>query len=214
MEYFNNELNSGLVWLPELGMGRFPVPPERPYDERYFMRYQVMGDTSLGRRLTDARINFVMRHYQGTLLDVGIGAGQFVASRSETLGYDVNPAGVDWLMMRGLWAELYTGHYPALSFWDSLEHIDHPDIAVSHAAKWVFVSVPLFESAEHILHSRHYRRDEHIWYWTHDGLVRWFNAHGFDCAEYNTTESELGREGIGSYAFCRRSNQAVIVRRV
>ncbi|HCR1911712.1 TPA: methyltransferase domain-containing protein [Enterobacter kobei] len=213
MEYFNNELNSGLIWLPELGMGRYPVPPERPYDERYFMRYQVMGDTTMGSRLTDARINLVTRHYQGTLLDVGIGAGQFVASRPETVGFDVNPAAVDWLMTRELWAELYTAHYPALSFWDSLEHIDHPDLAVLHAEKWVFVSVPIFDNAEHVLYSRHYRRDEHIWYWTHDGLVRWFDRQGFDCTEFNTTESELGREGIGSYAFCRRSNQVVNIRR-
>lgn len=206
MEYFNRELNSGLVWLPELGMGRFPVPAQRPYDESYFVRYQAMSDTPMGHRLTAARIDLVSRYCQGTLLDVGIGAGQFIKSRPYTLGYDVNPIAIDWLLTRDLWAELYTGHYPALSFWDSLEHIDRPDLAVQRAEKWVFVSVPVFESAEHILDSRHYRRDEHIWYWTHDGLMRWFDNQGFDCAEHSAIESELGRDGIGSYAFFRRNN--------
>ncbi|OAD98010.1 methyltransferase domain-containing protein [Pantoea sp. OXWO6B1] len=206
MEYFNNELHSGLVWLPELGIGHFPVPPERPYDEGYFTRYQAMSNTSMGHSLTDARIDLISRHYQGTLLDIGIGSGQFVSSRPDTFGYDINPAAVEWLIRNGLWAELYSGYYPALSFWDSLEHIDQPDLAVLHAAKWVFVSLPIFENAEHILLSRHYRRDEHIWYWTHDGLMRWFSVQGFDCVEFNMGESELGRDGIGSYAFCRRTH--------
>lgn len=204
MEYFRHRLRFGLVWLPELGMGRFPVPPERPYDERYFIRYQDMSNTEMGHKITSARIDLVSHHYQGALLDVGIGAGQFVGCRPNTFGYDVNPAAVDWLVKEGLWAELYSDYYPALSFWDSLEHIDRPDLAVLHAKEWVFVSVPIFENAEHILHSRHYRQDEHIWYWTHDGLLRWFDALGFDFVDGNTAESKLGRDGIGSYAFRRR----------
>ncbi len=203
MNAFTRELKSGLVWLPELGMGRFPVSKDRPYDESYFARYQKMADTPMGQALTKARIQLVARHYNGPVLDVGIGAGQFVEARPDTTGYDVNPAGVHWLVARGQWKELYSARHPALTFWDSLEHIDHPEIAIGHAEKWVFVSVPIFDSAEHILSSRHYRKDEHIWYWTHDGLIRWFAQHGFRCVEHNRDECKLGRDGIGSYAFCR-----------
>lgn len=214
MEYFNCRQRSGLVWLPELGMGRFPVPSARPYDERYFKRYQDMSNTEMGYKITSARIDLVSRHYQGTLLDVGIGSGHFVKCRPNTIGYDVNPAAVDWLVKQDLWGELYSNDYPALSFWDSLEHIDRPDLAVLHAKDWVFVSVPIFENAEHVIHSRHYRRDEHIWYWTHEGLLRWFDALGFECADENTAESELGRDGIGSYAFCRRYKSKCNVREI
>lgn len=203
MKLFSKEFRKGLVWLPELGMGRYPVPAQRPYDHGYFTRYQKMADTTLGRELTAARVRLVARHYQGQLLDVGIGAGQFVEARPETKGYDVNPAGVEWLSQRGLWADLYADRYPALSFWDALEHIDRPDVAVAKAEKWVFVSIPIFENAEHILTSRHYRKDEHIYYFTHNGLVNWFKSQGFVLAEHNLVESELGREGIGSYAFRR-----------
>lgn len=97
MNPFSEELKNGLVWLPELGMGRYPVPQARPYDAGYFARYQQMADTQLGQSLTAARIQLVARHYQGALLDVGIGSGQFVEARPQTRGYDVNPAGVDWL---------------------------------------------------------------------------------------------------------------------
>lgn len=155
--------------------------------------------------MTLARIQLVARHYTGPLLDVGIGAGQFLEARPNTLGYDVNPHGIEWLKSRGRWTDLYAQRYRALSFWDALEHIDRPNRAVAKAEEWVFVSVPIFTGAEHLLRSRHYKPSEHIWYWSHDGLVRWFNGQGFDCIEHNTMETALGREGIGSYAFRRRT---------
>jgi hypothetical protein len=203
MKSFSQEVRKGLVWLPELGMGRFPVPKNRPYDESYFSHYRKLADTQLGRDLTAARIRLISRHYQGAVLDVGIGAGQFVEARPNTKGYDVNPVGVDWLMQRGQFVDLYADCYPALSFWDSLEHIDRPDVAVAKAEKWVFVSVPIFDNGDHVVRSKHYRKAEHIWYWTHEGLINWFSSQGFALVEHNTLESELGREGIGSYAFIR-----------
>jgi len=205
MKSFSDELKNGLVWLPALGMGYFPVPKGRPYDKEYFSRYQQMSDTPMGHALTQARIQLVARHYAGPLVDVGIGAGQFVEARPDTRGYDVNPAGIDWLKQRGRWADLYAGRYPALAFWDALEHIDRPDVAVAKAEEWVFVSVPIFTGGDAILQSRHFRKTEHLWYWTHAGLIRWFDGQGFDCIEHNTAETELGREGIGSYAFRRRT---------
>lgn len=204
MKSFNELQAASLVWLPEYGIGRYPVPDSRPYDESYFSKYQQLADTPLGRDLTMARIQLVARHFNGPLLDVGIGAGQFVEARPNTRGYDVNPVGIEWLNQRGLWADLYSDRYPALSFWDSLEHIDRPEIAVAKAERWVFVSVPIFEDGDHVLRSKHFRPDEHIFYWTHDGLIKWFAQQGFALVEHNTCESALGREGIGSYAFERR----------
>ncbi|MBJ8670257.1 methyltransferase domain-containing protein [Citrobacter koseri] len=204
MTLFSNELQNGLVWLPELGMGRYPVPADRPYNADYFARYQAMADTSMGQQLTAARIQLVMRHYQGPVLDVGIGSGQFVSSYPGALGFDVNPAGMAWLHERNAYADLYASRWRALTMWDVLEHIDDPERAVRQAKEFVFVSLPIFDNAEHILTSRHYRKDEHIWYWTHEGLLMWFEAQGFTCVEHNTIESRLGRDGISSYAFRRK----------
>ncbi|MBS3892307.1 methyltransferase domain-containing protein [Serratia marcescens] len=203
MKMFSEQLKAGLIFLPELGIGYYPVPQDRPYDDDYFARYQQMADTPMGRALTQARVALVKRHHRGQVLDVGIGAGQFVAARPQTLGYDVNPAGVDWLRLRARWADLYAGTFPALTFWDSLEHIDNPEIAVARAEAWVFVSIPIFANGEAILCSKHFRKDEHLWYFTHDGLLKWFGEQGFTCAEVNDDESLLGREGIRSYAFRR-----------
>ncbi|MXF04503.1 methyltransferase domain-containing protein [Escherichia coli] len=206
MKTFSEALKRELVFLPEVGMGRYPVPEARPYDAAYFARYQQMAATPMGQALTRARIQLVARHWSGPVLDVGIGAGQFVEARPQTQGYDVNPAGIAWLKQRGAWRDLYSDRWPVLTFWDSLEHIDRPDVAVAKAQRWVFVSIPVFESAEHILRSRHFRKDEHIWYWTHAGLLAWFRRQGFECVEYNDRESQLGREGIRSYAFRRTDN--------
>lgn len=205
MKSFYQELHGGLVFLPEIGIGRYPVPLNRPYDDKYFEKYQALADTETGHALTQSRIELVARHYQGTVLDVGIGAGQFVSSRANTFGYDVNPAGVKWLNERALFGDLYEPAYNwnALTMWDVLEHIDEPELAVAKAADFVFVSIPIFADAGDIIKSHHYRKAEHIWYFTDSGLKAWFSEQGFVCVEQNTKECELGRQGIGTYAFKR-----------
>lgn len=203
MKSFYQELNSGLVFLPELGIGRYPVPKNRPYDESYFANYQKLANTEMGHELTQARIHLVKRHYKGPVLDVGIGAGQFVDSRPDTLGFDVNPVGVAWLNERGGYVDLYAKKWPVLTMWDVLEHIDEPDLAVQQATKFVFVSIPIFADAGDIVRSHHFRKTEHIWYFTDDGIKRWFAEQGFECVEQNTLECHLGRKGVASYAFRR-----------
>jgi len=207
MKSFYQHLESELVYVPALGIGRYPVPVnQRPYDADYFHKYRQLADTPMGQALTKSRVELVERHHgDGMVLDVGIGAGQFVAARPQTWGYDVNPVGVQWLKLRGCWADLYTvDAFPALTFWDSLEHIDKPELAVAKAKQWVFVSIPIFANGDAIMASHHYRPNEHIFYFTHDGLLRWFAEQGFTCVESNTIESDLGRVGIGSYAFKRK----------
>lgn len=195
----------GLVWLPERGMGFYPVDPaDEPYDESYFRKYQEYANTALGRALTRARVEFVAHHHKGALVDVGIGCGAFVEARGEgTLGFDVNPVGIRWLKERGLWRDPYYGQVEAVSLWDVLEHLPFPAALLANVRRWVFVSLPIFRDAEHLLASRHYRRDEHRWYWTTEGLVEWMSAHGFQCIDSSEMETRLGREDIGTFAFRR-----------
>lgn len=192
------------MWLPEVGIGYYPVKPQdMPYDAEYFAKYRRQADTPIGHALTQARIDLVARHYDGEILDVGIGCGQFVESRLFTVGYDVNPAGIQWLRERGWYRDLYAGNYVACTFWDSLEHIQDPAEAIGHVRQWAFVSLPIYDGAEHVLRSKHFRKDEHLWYHTDDGLRWWFAQQGFECVEANDMETQIGREGIGSYAFRR-----------
>jgi len=197
-------MTARLVW--DDGIGHLDASPVA-YDAAYFDKYVCMADTDMGRALTRSRLDLVARHHAGDVLDVGIGCGQFVTARmnagGNTCGFDVNPTGIAWLRVRGLYRDLYDCEHEALTFWDSLEHIETPAGAVATARKWVFVSLPIFLDVEHCMTSKHFRPGEHIWYFTDAGLRRWFGEQGFECVEANTAETDLGREDIGSYAFRR-----------
>lgn len=162
MKSFLEKMQHEFVWLPEIGMGHFPVMPDnRPYDAAYFEKYQALADTEVGRDLTRARIQLVARHYQGALLDVGIGSGQFVESRNNTCGYDVNPTGIEWLERRGLWADLYGGRHKALSFWDSWSTLIVL-ILLLHALNTGFLSQSLFLIAGIMFCARNISKKQNI----------------------------------------------------
>lgn len=159
-----------------------------------------------------ARVEFVNRHYSGALVDVGIGSGAFIERRNaatgklaNTFGFDVNPVARDWLVSRGLWIDPYRGRVPAVAMWDVLEHLPDFGALLGRVTEWVFVSIPIFADGQHVLRSKHFRKDEHIWYFTNEGLVRTFDGCGFDLVAMNTIETDIGREDIGTFAFRRRT---------
>ena len=194
-----NGLTDCLLWSEENGMGWHPRPP-MSYEGPYFEHYRELDATDRGADLTQARVEMVRRHYSGRqVVDVGIGGGRFV-TECDCFGFDVNPEAVAWLKSVGRYHDPVA---PALTFWDALEHIPSPERAVGDAGEWVFVSMPIYRDATDVVASKHYKPGEHLWYWTKDGLIRWFHRQGFFCVEVNHMESELGREGIMSFAFKR-----------
>lgn len=196
------DTSSNLVWWPERGMGFHPEPP-MDYTGDYWENYRNLDDSPMGKALTQERVRMVRRHVDPvSVIDIGIGGGRFVEAAGCD-GYDVNPIATEWLGNRGALRDPYDG-CAHISCWDSLEHIPNPKELVDCVSGYVFVSMPIYESGEAVLKSRHFKPGEHLWYWTHRGLINWFDAMGFDCVEHNTNESLLGREGIGSYAFVRR----------
>lgn len=194
-----------LIWLPEIGIGYYPVADGiAPYDADYFARYAVQADSDMGRALMAARVEFVAGHYADELVDIGIGSGAFIAARkAPTLGYDVNPAAVEWLKARELFVDPYAEPVEAVSLWDVLEHIPDFVALLSNVRRFVFVSLPIFHNAAHVLRSKHFRKDEHCWYFTAHGLVRVMRDHGFRCLAFDDRETRIGREDILSFAFAR-----------
>jgi hypothetical protein len=197
-----------LTWWPELGIGHYPVEAgTEPYDQEYFNRFARDAQTPLGQALMKGRLEFVERQWQGLLVDVGIGSGAFVelrlAHKRATWGYDVNPAGIDWLAERKLLIDPYQCRFDAMTLWDVLEHIPDYRPLLENARKWLFLSLPIFRDAEHVLCSKHFRPREHVWYHTRDGLVSAMMRCGFDLVSESTFETDLGREDIGTFAFQR-----------
>lgn len=194
-----------LVWLPERGVGYYPVV-DKPYDDAYWQRYREMDETQMGADLTAHRIKFLQNvagEVPSMLVDIGIGGGRF-CREAGCMGHDVNPAAERWLRDNGkLWLPDGAAAY-AMTFWDSFEHIHNPAALLEKCAEWVFMSMPIYDNSEHILRSKHFRKDEHCWYFTEAGL-RWFmDQHGWTLVSTDYFETFLGREDIGSFAFRRQ----------
>lgn len=164
-----------------------------------------MEDTKVGRHLLRNRMRMVSGLDGESMLEIGIGAGGFVKMAS-CYGYDVNPKAVQWLKSRDRWEDIQTPvrAFDTVCFWDSLEHMMVPELAVMQSRRDVFMSLPIFESAEQALHSKHFKPNEHLWYFTERGIVGWMDRLGFSLVERNRDEERWGRDGIGSYHFTRK----------
>ncbi len=193
-----------LQWLVEDGFGYFPVV-DQPYDAAYWQRYRELDESPSGGGLTRVRCELVGKWMPkaATVVDVGIGGGRFVAERPNTLGFDVNPAAIAWLKLRGAWCDPYFERVEAACFWDSLEHIHDPGPLLANVSRFVFVSCPVFRSPEHVLSSKHFKRSEHCWYFTSDGLETFMAGFGFKLLDTDRLEEKCGREDILSAVFKR-----------
>lgn len=200
---FMRAAREGLVWIEHLGMGWYPVRATAQ-EAGYFEHYRKLAGTTMGQALTARRVQFVADNYTGPLVDVGVGCGAFVEARGGgTYGFDVTEEAIGWLREKGLWWSPHVTPVDAAAFWDSLEHIPEPRKIVDQVRRWLFVSMPIYRGLEHLLKSKHFKPQEHVWYWTRRGLVEWMRDAGFALRSHSTFESDLGREDIESFAFQR-----------
>lgn len=190
-----------LLWLPEFGIGYYPVE-DQPYDEQYWQKYLAMEQTDIGKTLNQARVNMVKEYEWNEIIDIGIGSGAFIKEFSNAYGFDINPNAIEWLKQNNKWKE--PSNVDAMSFWDSLEHIHNPTELLGNINKYAFVSCPIYTDKDHILRSKHFRPDEHCWYWTYQGLIKFMSNFGFYLLEYSNIETLIGREDIGSFTFKRK----------
>lgn len=187
-------------------MGWHPRKP-MDYGSAYFADYLIRDASPMGESLTRERVNIVKDYWTGPVVDIGIGGGRFVEAMKEYgHGFDVNEEAVRWLKEQDKFCNPYERCVDAITCWDALEHIPDPEALIHCVNKYVFVSLPIFTSPKHVLSSRHYKPGEHLWYWTDEGLVMWFDRLGFDLVEKTDIESVLGRDEIYTYVFCRRGD--------
>jgi ubiquinone/menaquinone biosynthesis C-methylase UbiE len=185
-------------------MGFYPVV-DSPYDQDYWDKYVGYANSQMGKELTLKRVEWVNKWADGmSVIDVGIGCGHFIQERKHpTYGYDINPVAVEWLESRGLLVDPNASQIDALTFWDVIEHIKNPESMLANAKRFVFASIPVFTGPEQILTSKHFRKDEHCWYWTRESFPVFMSWFGFRLLEVSNFESELGREDIATFAFER-----------
>lgn len=202
-------LKNEFVWYPAKGYGY--LEPWEECTKSFHKEYRKRDATTVGKAITKARVGLVERfpYGYGALVDIGIGGGAFVDAMW-CWGFDIDEDAIAWLRDRkdgALWDPLKLKPV-ALSFWDSFEHI--PDafdmldqVEDRGSGAYVYMSIPIFESAEHALKSKHFKPNEHIWYFTEWGLRGMLQEHGFEMIYRSRMEEAFGREDIGTYVFER-----------
>lgn len=198
-----------LVWLPEYEIGYYPVKDtQAPYDKAYFDKYVKYDEAS--HAINEARLDLTKQftHTGDVIIDIGIGCGAFVRDMQDdphvsTYGFDINPAGVDWLNQQKRFLDASRAQVDVMTFFDSLEHIKEPDKILSNIMRTAIVAAPIYTDVKHLLRSKHFRKDEHCWYFTWVGTINFMKAHGFDFVYSDKREEKCGREDITSFVFSR-----------
>lgn len=202
----NSEVQAVPLVLRGPGWWECPLRADGLYGFAYWEEYAKRDRSPMGHALTAARVALLVKHCQGPVVDVGIGGGAFlVAARDaglECYGADVNEHALGWLRRRGeLWQQQPV---EAMTFWDSLEHMDLPEIeAYLVKTQWAFISTPVYIDEADIRASRHFKPMEHTQYVSEAGLSIFMSARGFSLIESNTMESDLGRHGIATHVYRR-----------
>ena len=219
VQYLEGDCAKNLLWFPEFDIGWLPANPNGVYDAAYFDRFNEYRSKEVGKKINDFRVNFVKEHCKGIdgkdLIDFGCGSGQFIDAYDElhtgtvTYGYDVNLKTQDWLNSRSKFIDFFEPESPqwyCVTCWDSIEHLPtfwkvFENIQVGG---YLFLTIPIFKDARHALKSKHFRPDEHYWYFTRFGLVMTMDLSGFDLIAESNQEEKIGREDVATFAFRRR----------
>lgn len=203
-------MNESIRWDRERGVGFYQVT--NPKVDDFFEEYKRRENTPVGRALNSFRIDLVNRfldvdHLPELVLDVGIGNGAFLRQRGKTFGFDIAPRAVGFLKENRLFLDPYgedLNGIGGITFFDSLEHIERPQALLARIERqFVFVSIPIFRDLAHALGSKHFKPQEHYWYFTWRGLVMWFLDKGFGLHHATDAETMLGREDIWTFVFRR-----------
>lgn len=196
--------NNSLIYLNDLGIGfmAHSGKEEQIYNHEYFEKYIDLARTHMGIQLNNARVAFTRKNYKGgSVCDVGVGGLAFCTSYVSD-GYDINPFAERALKTLGLFGDPYINNYECLTMWDVIEHIDDPRALVANS-NTIVLSTPIYDGFDHIVRSKHFKPDEHLWYFTNAGLEYFMNTLGFKIVDKSDIETVLGRDKIGSYCFKR-----------
>lgn len=194
----------GMAYQRDLEVGRVT------YDDAYFKKYREYETTPIAGALNQGRIDMLRRHCLpgDSVLDYGAGCGTFVrwarVRGYRAFGFDICPATVEHLAKLEAYSE-NVEEFDVVTFWDSLEHLDYPDLPLRRikVGAHVLVAIPLFEDLRRIRESKHYRPGEHLYYWSTAGFLLFMRRLGYRFIEGSGHEVEAGRAQIGAFAFVR-----------
>jgi len=180
------------------------------YGVDYLTKCEAYKGNAIATAVNAARCDLLGLYVKSPswVLDVGCATGEFMdaaeARGYRVRGFDVIPE-VSARLRRADKFGFDPEGYAALTFWDSLEHDPEPARFISRVSvgAHVFVSLPIFTDLRAIRQSKHYRPGEHLYYWTADGLIKWFSHYGYKLRQRSDHEAKAGRDAIGAFVFLR-----------
>lgn len=181
------------------------------YDKEYYNNYVNLESSNISDKLTKIRVDLVEKYCQKSVLDIGIGSGKFIkTTKIQSFGYDINPIAIEWLKKNNKFFDPYkdSPSMECFTFWDTLEHIPDPSRILSRFSidQYVFLSLPIFDNLTKIRESKHYKPNEHYYYFTSNGLIKFMKDSGFQIIELSDLETRTGRENILTFVFKKIAN--------
>lgn len=160
------------------------------YDKQYIIdRYDSYG--ALGPQMAYLRLGYILgtlKQKPTTILDVGYGNGDFLRAclnsikhcyGNDVSGYDL-PEGVNFV------DDILAGAYDVITFFDVLEHFEDINFVSKLNAKFIVVSVPWchYKSDKWFEGWKHRREDEHLYHFSAEALISFFERSGFRVLNY------------------------------
>ncbi len=176
------------------------------YDSEYL---QKIKDKTNKKKISIIRKKLVDEHTpSGMILDMGCGDCSFIDTAYRVYGYDIIPEIVKELKDKNIYRdpiELMPSDIVALTCWDSLEHMAEPKRFLSKiTTQTLYVSIPIIRDIRRTRQWKHYRPDEHFWYFECTGFIQWMKEQGFSCIFVCDDEVEEGeREDIMTFVLRR-----------
>ena len=156
------------------------------YDYNYSSDYNKHGER--GNYLSYLRFGVllgVLQRLPRNIVDVGYGNGSFLKVCKENIkdvyGCDISeypvPDGCKKIALFDI------SNIDVTCFFDSLEHFDDINIIKHLDTEYVFISVPWCHNFSTDWFTKWYHRkpNEHLWHFTMNGLINFFDQSGFDC---------------------------------
>jgi len=199
MENLLDYTKNNFIWIPKKEIGYYPIEHQK---RDYFDIYLKLEDTTIGKKINEFRINLVNRYCNGFVLDVGIGSGIFLRKRKKCIGYDIDSKAIKYLKENDMYFDIYAHNFNnkniiGVTFFDSFEHLKTHDIILDKIQKQtIFISIPIFSGLDDILNSKHFKPNEHYWYFTKTGFINYMKHKKFKICEIRDDEIKLGRDNI------------------
>jgi len=208
--YGKHHMVGDMIWFDDLGYGYLPPSAKFSYDGPYFQHWADLETQGKGVVLSWMRMAYTNKFSNNCqVVDVGIGAGTFIKVRNGfwktkcTWGHDVSKEGIEFLDREGINFSFERQRCRVATFWDSLEHTLDASNYLMRIDSLAIISMPIYKDENSVLTSKHFKPNEHIYYFTKDGLVKFMDRYGFNLMDVSTFETDFGREEILTFCFNR-----------